>query len=374
MVIANAPGRTTVAERRAALRCVDTDIHQDLPSFGELRPFLAREWHDWLDNGGPAFAARGVAHVGSGRMDDAVNEEDNLCAGDPAWVVQQLIEKYRVDVGVLTGSGQMFGPHLQRNPRLMTALCRAYNDWTLEKWVRPYQYFKGSILVNPAMPEAAAAEVHRLGDDPGMVQVMLFSHGQHGHGQEQYWPIYRAAVEHGLPIGVHIANDIGNANPQTPVGWYTSFVEHHTDHSQTCMANFVSLVTEGVFEQFPTLKYLTIEGGVAWAAYVMGRLDRIYPALRREVPYLKRLPSEYILEHCYFSTQPIEEPSDPADLATILEIVQAERTLLFATDYPHWDFDNPMTALHSFPPDLKRRVLVDNALDFYGDRLVEPSA
>jgi predicted TIM-barrel fold metal-dependent hydrolase len=373
MAVASAPVHGDTESRKAALRCVDTDVHQDLPSFQELRPFLARKWHDWLDDGGPIFAARGVTHVGSGRMDDAVNEEDNLCAGDPEWVVQQLIVKYRVDVGVLTGSGQMFGPNLQRNARFMTAMCSAYNDWTLEKWVRPYPYFKGSIVVNVANPEAAAAEIHRLGDDPGMVQVMLFSHGREAHGHDHYWPIYRAAVEHGLPIGVHIANDIGNSNPQTPVGWYTSFVEHHTDHTQTAMANFVSLVTEGVFEEFSTLKYLTIEGGVCWAPYVMGRLDRIYPALKRELPYLKKLPSEYILEHCYFSTQPIEEPRDPKHLLAMLELIDAKRTLLFATDYPHWDFDNPMTALHSFPQELRRRVLVDNALDFYGDRLVVPS-
>ena len=91
------------ANRVAALRLIDTDIHNDLPSLEELRPFLAKKWHPWLDSGGPGSAARYYANMGSGRMDDAVREEDGLAAGDPDWVVQQLMTKYRIDIGVLTG-------------------------------------------------------------------------------------------------------------------------------------------------------------------------------------------------------------------------------------------------------------------------------
>ena len=108
--------------------------------------------------------------------------------------------------------------------------------------------------------------------------------------------------------------------------------------------------------------------------YVMWRLDRIYPALRREVPYLKRLPSEYILGNCYFSTQPIEEPDNHGHLLQMLAMLRAEKTVVFASDYPHWDFDNPLLAFAHFPPGLKRRVFVDNALELYGPRLLMPNA
>ena len=46
----------TFADRVMALRLVDTDIHNDLPSLEELRPFLAKKWHPWLDSGGPGSA------------------------------------------------------------------------------------------------------------------------------------------------------------------------------------------------------------------------------------------------------------------------------------------------------------------------------
>jgi len=369
MVTATRPA--TFAERVAALRAIDTDVHNDLPSYAELKPFLAKEWHPWIESGGPAFAARAYANTGSGRMDDAVREEDGLCAGDPEWVIQQLLTKYRIDLGVLTGT--MTGASVQHNARFCAALTSAYNDWTLAKWVRPYPCFKGSILVAPQDPEAAAREIRRLGREPGMVQVLMASAARIPYGNRLYWPLYRAAVAHDLPVAIHVgAEGTGLANPPTSVGYPSSYLEFHTDHSQTMMGHCVSLVAEGVFAQFPTLRFGFIEGGICWAPYVLGRLDRLYPALRAEVPYLKKLPSEYVLGHCYFSTQPIEEPDDHAHLLRMLAMLRAEETVIFASDYPHWDFDNPLTAFASFPPALRRRIFVDNVLAFYGPRILEP--
>src|SRR5919202_304329 len=372
MAVASEPRRETVEEQAARLRLIDTDVHNDLPSYDELRPYLPEVWHPFLAGGGPGFAARYYANTGSGRMDDAVREEDNLCAGDPDWVVQQLLVKYRIDLGILTGS--IIGLGVQHNARFLAALASAYNDWTLEKWVRPYDCFKGSIVVAPQDAEAAAREVHRLGDDPGMVQVLMASAARIPYGQRSYWPIYRAAVEHNLPVAIHVGSEgTGLANPPTGVGYPSTYLEFHTDHSQTMMAHCVSVVSEGLFEAFPSLRFGFIEGGICWAPYVMWRLDRMYPALKTEVPHLKKLPSEYILGNCYFSTQPIEEPDERRHLVQMFEMLHAEKTVIFASDYPHWDFDNPLTVLSFLPPAMKRRIFVENVVDFYGPRLLEPN-
>ena len=54
----------------------------------------------------------------------------------------------------------------------------------------------------------AVAEIDRLGDDPGMVQVLMASAARMPYGQKHYWPIYRAAVEHNLPVAIHVGADI----------------------------------------------------------------------------------------------------------------------------------------------------------------------
>src|ERR1051326_6192292 len=71
------PAPSSEQDKIAALRAIDTDVHNDLPSYAELKPFLASQWHAWLDDGGPGFAQRAYANTGSGVMDDAVREEDD---------------------------------------------------------------------------------------------------------------------------------------------------------------------------------------------------------------------------------------------------------------------------------------------------------
>jgi len=38
---------------------------------------------------------------------------------------------------------------------------------------------------------------------------------------------------------------------------------------------------------------------------------------------------------------------------------------MFATDYPHWDFDAPQQ-MQRFPEEARRRILCENALEWYG--------
>jgi predicted TIM-barrel fold metal-dependent hydrolase len=357
-------------DRRAALNAIDTDVHQDLPSHNLLMPYLAREWHPHME-AGLGFAARAWHNMGSGRMDDSVNEKDNLCAGDPEWVLDKLIRKYRIDFAILTGT--MIGVGIQHNPRFLAALTSAYNQFVLEHWVRPYDCFKGSIVVTPQDAEFAAQEIRRLGDEVGMVQVLMPSAARIPYGQRCYWPIYAAACDFDLPVAVHVgAEGTGIANPPTSVGYPSTYLEFHSDHSQTMMGHCTSLLTEGAFEEFPNLRFCFMEGGVSWAPAVIGRLDRTYRAFKAELPWLKKLPSEYLVGRLYWSTQPIEEPEKPEHLLRMLEMMRAERTVVLATDYPHWDFDNPFVAFSHLPVDLRRRIFVDNVIDYCGPRILRP--
>jgi predicted TIM-barrel fold metal-dependent hydrolase len=136
--------------------------------------------------------------------------------------------------------------------------------------------------------------------------------------------------------------------------------------AQSFQAQLISLVCEGVFEQFPSLKVVLIEGGFGWLPALKWRLDRSWRRLRDEVPHLRRLPSEYIDEHVWLTTQPMEEPPRPQHFLQLLEQLAMDDRLLFATDYPHWDFDAPDRALPvRLPPAQERKIMAENASKLY---------
>jgi predicted TIM-barrel fold metal-dependent hydrolase len=115
------------------------------------------------------------------------------------------------------------------------------------------------------------------------------------------------------------------------------------------------------------LKIVFLEGGFGWVPAVMWRLDQSWRALRSEVPWLQRRPSEYIRDQVRFTTQPFEEPDNPRHLLYLIEMMGSDRLLLFASDYPHWDFDAPSNSLPAvFGPELIEKILWSNAQEFYG--------
>jgi len=72
-----------------------------------------------------------------------------------------------------------------------------------------------------------------------------------------------------------------------------------------------------------------------------------------------------VRDHVRFNTQPLDEPPLDADLDHILRWMHAERTLMFASDYPHWDFDHPEQTLRHLAPELRQRIFAANALDAF---------
>ena len=144
------------------------------------------------------------------------------------------------------------------------------------------------------------------------------------------------------------------------------YVEEQHEVAISQQAMMVSMVTEGVFARLPKLRVVVVEAGFAWVPSMAWRLDATWSKMRDEVPHLTRPPSEYIRENLWFTTQPVDEPERPEDLRAILDWIGWDR-ILFATDYPHWDMDNPDSALRiRLSRDEKRMIYADNAKAVYG--------
>jgi predicted TIM-barrel fold metal-dependent hydrolase len=289
-------------------------------------------------------------------------------AKDPRWVKEQYLDARGVDRAILTTNLTSLG--VQPNVDMAATLAQAVNDWLLETWVRPYDCFKGSILIAPQDPAQAVAEIDRLAGDPGMVQVLMGSASESPLGRRLYHPIYEACARHNLPLALHLGGEgAGMSPPSTAVGHPSTYFEWYGAIPQNYMAHIVSMVTEGVFEKFPTLRVVLYEGGIFWLPHIMWRFDKNWKAQRAETPWVKEPPSAYILRHFYLSTYPLEM-MDATQLGQVLEMIEAERTLLFSSNYPNWLYGDPFAMVADIPEALRRRVLVENALALYGDRLL----
>jgi predicted TIM-barrel fold metal-dependent hydrolase len=353
---------------------IDCDVHQNLSSIEELFPYLPDAAREHLLHGGYAgvgFPEYPWTHPEGFWRRDSFPESGGPPGSDYETLRRQLLDEYDVDYAILTGE-DILTASAMASPHLASALCKAYNDWLCEHWLGRDPRLKGSVAVATQDAEGAAAEIRRVGGHPDVVQVLLPSGARAGYGHPQYRPIFEAAEEMGLVVGIHVGADgCGTMGAPTATGWPTYYIEWHTLLATAMMSHVVSLVCQGVFERFAKLRVTLIESGVCWLPGILWRLDANYKALRMEVPWVKRLPSEYVRDHIRLTTQPLEHPPRTRDLRAVLEIIGSEM-LLFATDYPHWDFDNP--AYLPLPDEWAEDVLDSNARTWYGlpARAAEP--
>jgi uncharacterized protein len=357
---------------RTTVRVVDADAHPTITGgVTTLLPYLSKARAERVAHYGPLPGMAGYRHpAGSTARADAAGPDGSPPGADPVWFAEDLLDRWRID-RVLLNCTQQINVRVVPNADDAAAFAAAFNDLLAERWLSVDGRFRLAMGVAPQDPQLAAAEIRRFGPTRGVAAVLLPLLDVL-MGQRHYYPIYEAALEQDLPIMVHpSATEVGYVGaPATAGGKPSSYFERHTALPQIYQANLISLIAEGVFERFPALRVLMAEAGYAWLPHVMWRLDKNWMGLRREVPWVKRPPSEYILEHVRLTTQPLEEPRDPAHVAQILDMVQAHRTLLFSSDYPHWDNDMPDFAWGGVEPALRSRVLGETACELFGARIV----
>ena len=67
-------------------------------------------------------------------------------------------------------------------------------------------------------------------------------------------------------------------------------------------------------------------------------------------------------DHCWYTTQPMETTNQKA-LECTLDMIKADTQLLYASDWPHWDFDPParIAMLPFISEEGKRNILGETA-------------
>lgn len=314
---------------------IDCDLHNELPALSALYPYLPDHWVDYCNES---------AFVGPDANDYPANAPITARAGakppngppgsDLALLREQALDALPAEYGILNCAYRVASVH---NQDLAASLATAINQWQIDEWLEKEPRLRASIVVPSQNPERAAQEIDRFGGHPGFVQVALPVRSEAPYGNLRYDPIYEAAVRHDLVIGIHYGGAPGH--PSTPSGWALTYLEEYAGMAQVFQSQVISLIVEGVFDRFPTLRVSLIEGGWTWMPSLMWRLDKEWKGLRHNTPWVKRLPSEYMREHMRLTLQPLDAPPDAAQFGQIVDQLDSDDLLMFATDYPHWHAD-----------------------------------
>jgi predicted TIM-barrel fold metal-dependent hydrolase len=255
------------------------------------------------------------------------------------------------------------------NTHLARELARAANDWTIDRWLDADPRVHGLVLLPNQVSEHAVAELERVGSHPKMVGVLLGANGLgKPFGHPAYDPIYDAAAALELPVVIHTGGEAVAETLTHPTagGLPTSFGEYQALNAQPMATHLVTLVGQGVFEKFPGLQVFLVGTGAAWLPSVVWRFDTDYMAYRREAPWVKRFPSEYVREHVRISTWPLERAPTPEQLAKLLNAFDGmEDMLVYASGYPSWDTNGPEEAASRVPAGWHAKVFRSNALDLF---------
>lgn len=340
---------------------LDADVHESISSLKDLIPYLQPPYRDWIANGAWRGFSQPFAYTspGMGNRADVCNPDGSASVSDYSLMRRQLLDAYDETFAVLTG--YFYPTMLKLQFAFGSALASAYNDYVCEQWLSKDKRFLGSIQINARDPANAAREIDRMGVHPQMKQVMLPVVDDIAYGHPMYRPIFEAAERHNLVVAFH-----HTIMATGPYGMGLHYIERHTLLPTAMMAQAISLILNGVFDEYQSLRFIILEGGFSWLPHLMWRMDREYRQGRVEVPWVKKLPSQHVRERLRFSTQPTEDMTT-SEWTKMIDLMGSDELLVFSTDYPHFDFDDPHAAIpRGLPESLREKIFWTNGASLYG--------
>jgi predicted TIM-barrel fold metal-dependent hydrolase len=235
---------------------------------------------------------------------------------------------------------------------LLSAICRAYNDW-LADFCKPYpRRLKGIAMLNVDDPLDAASELQRAANVRLAGAMIPLRPMEHRYDHPIYEPLWAAAQDLEMPLSLHVGTY--RWQPGTNPNDATQDIVDFTNRECDARTAIAALIYAGVFERYPKLRVGVVEFEVAWAPYFLTRLDNVYTerAVGRKLARFKdgMLPSDFFRRNVFISFQ-------EDDLGIQLRSVIGVENLLWGSDYPH--------AESTFP---KSREIVERILKDVPDR------
>jgi len=242
-----------------------------------------------------------------------------------------------------------------------TVLARAYNNFLYGEFLKAApKRLKGIALIPLQDIQEAVKELRRAVTELGMVGAVLPAVGlRRPFGESYYDPVYNEAQRLGCMLAVHGA-------PAQGLGFdfFERLVEARAlSHPFSQMIQLTSMVMNGVFERFPTLRVSYMEAGSGWIPFMMERLDREFRNRAASISTApsKQLRSGHVFFHCEL---------DEAMLPVAVKAV-GEEQFFCASDFPHEATHEYIETLEEFrmradlTESAKAKILIDNPKRLY---------
>lgn len=276
-------------------------------------------------------------------------------------LVRRSMDALGIDVQILfPGNMLQLGTHPQ--PTVEAHLALAYNKWLCDTVLEKDENIVALLYLPLTEPDMCLRIIDRFAGRKGVKGFMVTSVRFKPVHHNAYIPVYRALEERGLPLAFH-------AGPNWSDDYMKQldrFISMHSVSFVLCnLVHLTNWIVHGMQERFPRLKVIWIESGLMWIPFMMQRLDSEYLMRPSEAPLLRRLPSEYMRD-MYYTCQPIET-SNMMLTEAAMKAMDAGNTLLYASDWPHWDFNPPSTIfdLPFLSEQEKRNILGENAVKLF---------
>lgn len=341
---------------------IDTDVHASVPSLETLYRYQEPLWVQWAQERGWSGPS-GLSIAYPPNAPTTARPEWRLDGAPPASdlgaLQRHVLDPWQVERAILNC---YYAVDSLRHPDWAAALARSINDWIVAEWLDRDPRLTASLVVPARDPAAAAAEIDRVGDHPGFVQVLLPVRSEQLYGQRVYHPLYEAVTRHDLVLGLHWGGTPDG--PPSTSGFPSWFVEEYAAETQIYAAQLISMIAEGVLKKFPTLRVAMFECGFTWLPTWGWRMNKEWKGLRREIPWVDKPPMQLIRDHFRFSIAPIDA-GPPEQMTKILEWLGTDDLLMFATDYPHRHDDDLAEFLGLLSDSAKAKVMAGTAREWY---------
>ncbi len=271
-----------------------------------------------------------------------------------------------IDRMVFFPSFGLRGPTIE-NRTVAIEFAHFYNEWLADWCRRGNGRFFGVAILPVEWVDDAIAVLRRAKKELGLVAAMIPpALRTRNLDHPDLDPLYAAAADLDLPLGVHGAPGIHL--PKIGVDRFTNYIQVHcVSFPFDQMVAMTALVSGGVFDRHPTLRVAFLESGAGWVPYFIERLhehrekrgDWIRNGWRRD-------PRAYVERgNVWVSCEPEE-----ATLPAVVQLLGAD-FVMFASDYPHWDSDWPestrtLRERTDIDDAVRAKVAGGNARRFYG--------